>query len=299
MRIKVSYIVHMPGHKGSDGSEKPWVIKSHETGKIISSHSSKAAAEKHLKQIQYFKHKGKLMEFNQIESLDQLIKEADLISKVPIDEKRIDASNIDKQLIRDAIIAELDAINLYEQSAESVSNTKIKEVLLDIAKEEKTHVGELETLLLMIDKEQSNEMLQGVDEVMDKKSFAGYKNLDVLVKKADIDNQPIYIEAIIKIWPDDIKDDIENDIYSYLRDIKSTEALHATVQTIAANREMIIESAFNKKIEELRYQYPDLDMDISNVEYRDKLNNIFNLSVDKYIEEISDDLQWNKEHPNV
>ena len=185
MRIKVSYIVHMPGHKGSDGSEKPWVIKSHETGKIISSHSSKAAAEKHLKQIQYFKHKGKLMEFNQIESLDQLIKEADLISKVPIDEKRIDASNIDKQLIRDAIIAELDAINLYEQSAESVSNTKIKEVLLDIAKEEKTHVGELETLLFMIDKEQSNEMLQGVDEVMSKKSFIGYKNLDTLIKIAD------------------------------------------------------------------------------------------------------------------
>ena len=188
MRIKVSYIVHMPGHKGSDGSEKPWVIKSHETGKIISSHSSKAAAEKHLKQIQYFKHKGKLMEFNQIESLDQLIKEADLISKVPIDEKRIDASNIDKQLIRDAIIAELDAINLYEQSAESVSNTKIKEVLLDIAKEEKTHVGELETLLFMIDKEQSNEMLQGVDEVMSKKSFIGYKNLDTLIKIAEDEN---------------------------------------------------------------------------------------------------------------
>ncbi len=41
------------------------------------------------------------------------------------------------------IIAELDAINLYEQMANMTENEKIKKILLDIAKEEKTHVGEI------------------------------------------------------------------------------------------------------------------------------------------------------------
>jgi hypothetical protein len=38
----------MPGHKNSQGLDAPWVIKSHETGKILSSHKSKKEAEKHL-----------------------------------------------------------------------------------------------------------------------------------------------------------------------------------------------------------------------------------------------------------
>jgi len=37
--------------------------------------------------------------------------------------------------------AELDAINLYEQMAAMVKGKYLKKILLDIAKEEKTHVG--------------------------------------------------------------------------------------------------------------------------------------------------------------
>ena len=49
-------IRYREGHKNSDGELAPWCIVSHENGRVISSHKSKSAAEKHLKDIQMFKH---------------------------------------------------------------------------------------------------------------------------------------------------------------------------------------------------------------------------------------------------
>ncbi len=71
------------------------------------------------------------------------------------------------EAIRIAIIAELDAINFYEQLARSVTlkDDKIKKVFLDIAREEKTHFGEFLTLLEMLDKEQVSELKKGREEV--------------------------------------------------------------------------------------------------------------------------------------
>ncbi|MBU5682265.1 MAG: ferritin family protein [Candidatus Aenigmatarchaeota archaeon] len=77
----------------------------------------------------------------------------------------IDEKDSDKQILRLGIIAELDAINLYEQLASKAKNEKIKKILLDIAKEEKTHVGEFLSLLLEIDKEQEEELKKGEKEV--------------------------------------------------------------------------------------------------------------------------------------
>ncbi|MBU1179256.1 rubrerythrin [Patescibacteria group bacterium] len=71
----------------------------------------------------------------------------------------------DKQILRLGMIAELDVINLYEQLAENAKNNSVKKVLLDIAKEEKTHVAEFETLLLKLDKEQEQETEAGRKEV--------------------------------------------------------------------------------------------------------------------------------------
>lgn len=71
----------------------------------------------------------------------------------------------DKVMLRQAIIGELDAISLYEQMANSTKNAKIKEVLLDIAKEEKVHVGELEELLEKTDDEQEESLNKGRKEV--------------------------------------------------------------------------------------------------------------------------------------
>ena len=88
-----------------------------------------------------------------------------MLSKIPIDLKKIRKERLDKEILRFAIIAELDAINLYEQMADMTPSAKIRKVLLDIAREEKTHVGEFQTLLLIEDKEQVQELAEGEKEV--------------------------------------------------------------------------------------------------------------------------------------
>ena len=88
-----------------------------------------------------------------------------MISKVPIDLGKVGKKEVNKEVLRVAMIAELDAVNLYEQLAQVVDNEDVKKVLLDIAKEEKTHVGEFQALLLKIDKEQALELEKGRKEV--------------------------------------------------------------------------------------------------------------------------------------
>jgi rubrerythrin len=88
-----------------------------------------------------------------------------LLSKIPIDLHRLSDKDIDREILRAAIIAELDAVNLYEQMAGLTQNEDIKVVLLDVAKEEKTHVGEFQALLLKFDPQQRKELEEGTKEV--------------------------------------------------------------------------------------------------------------------------------------
>ena len=88
-----------------------------------------------------------------------------MLSKIPIDLGRIKQEDLDKEILRAAIIGELDAINLYEEFANMTDNKDIKAVLQDIAEEEKTHVGEFQTMLLRMDKEQAVELEKGKKEV--------------------------------------------------------------------------------------------------------------------------------------
>jgi rubrerythrin len=88
-----------------------------------------------------------------------------LLSKIPINLEKVKKENLNKEILRAAVIAELDAINLYEQMAALTEDENIKRILLDIAKEEKTHVGEFQTLLLRNDKEQEKELEEGKKEV--------------------------------------------------------------------------------------------------------------------------------------
>jgi len=88
-----------------------------------------------------------------------------LLSKIPTMIEKVSKVNIDKEILRAGIIAELDAINLYEQMAAVAVNPTIKAILLDIAKEEKTHVGEFQALLLKNDAEQVKELAEGKKEV--------------------------------------------------------------------------------------------------------------------------------------
>ena len=84
---------------------------------------------------------------------------------MPIDIEKIEKEDLNKEILRAGIIAELDAINLYEQMAALTEDVDIKRILLDIAKEEKTHVGEFQTLLLASDEEQGKELEAGKKEV--------------------------------------------------------------------------------------------------------------------------------------
>lgn len=88
-----------------------------------------------------------------------------MLSKIPLDIEKVKKEDIDKEILRAGIIAELDAINLYEQMAALTTNENIRKILLDIAKEEKTHVGEFQALLLSLDKEQKRELEEGEKEV--------------------------------------------------------------------------------------------------------------------------------------
>jgi len=88
-----------------------------------------------------------------------------LLSEMPVSLERLRGEDLDREILRVGMIAELDAINLYEQMAAMTENEHIKRVLLDIAKEEKTHLGEFLALLLKMDEEQEKELEEGRKEV--------------------------------------------------------------------------------------------------------------------------------------
>jgi rubrerythrin len=88
-----------------------------------------------------------------------------MLSQIPIKLERVSKKFLDREILRVAVIAELDAVSLYEQLAAATENEDLKKILLDVAKEEKTHVGEFQTLLLREDKEQVEELEHGKEEV--------------------------------------------------------------------------------------------------------------------------------------
>ena len=88
-----------------------------------------------------------------------------MLSQLPIDLKKVKKKNLDREILRAGMIAELDAVSLYEQLAAMTQSTNIKKILLDIAKEEKTHVGEFQAFLLKLDKEQAKELKEGKKEI--------------------------------------------------------------------------------------------------------------------------------------
>ncbi|MFA5107722.1 MAG: ferritin family protein [Patescibacteria group bacterium] len=88
-----------------------------------------------------------------------------MMSQIPIQLQKAKPEEIDAEILRAGIIAEYDAINLYEQMAALTGSADLKKVLLEIAREEKTHVGEFQAMLLKLDKEQVTELDKGKKEV--------------------------------------------------------------------------------------------------------------------------------------
>ena len=89
------------------------------------------------------------------------------MSDIPADANDVEEETSDEEILRAAIISELDAINLYEQMASKANSEELKKLLLDISKEEKTHFGEFQALLLTIDEEQVKELEAGEKETED------------------------------------------------------------------------------------------------------------------------------------
>lgn len=67
--------------------------------------------------------------------------------------------------IRFMIAAEYEAIQLYQQTAESTDNELAREVLIDIANEEKEHAGEFLRLLSQLDPQEDEFYKNGYEEV--------------------------------------------------------------------------------------------------------------------------------------
>ncbi len=90
------------------------------------------------------------------------------MSKIPEGFLKLKEQNpklADAELARIGLIAELDAINLYEQMAALASDPLLKKMFLDIAHEEKEHVGEFEELLRRLDPSQIDASKHGAKEV--------------------------------------------------------------------------------------------------------------------------------------
>ncbi len=88
-----------------------------------------------------------------------------MLSKIQAQFEGMKKEDLDREILRAGIIAELDAINLYEQMSALAGDEMVRKVLLEIAREEKTHVGEFQTLLLKMDREQEKELMEGRKEV--------------------------------------------------------------------------------------------------------------------------------------
>ena len=95
-------------------------------------------------------------ELNRVRQLNEIT------SAVPTD---ISGKDVNKQVLRLAIISELDAVSLYEQMASKATDPKVKKLMVDVAKEEKTHVGEFEAMLVRLDGDQKTELKAGEKEV--------------------------------------------------------------------------------------------------------------------------------------
>lgn len=131
--------------------------------------------KKHLVRFVVMKKKGKRGGTTRMTSLmhhkEGFVSEAfidECMSKIhndPFDQNR--SLQKDIEMLRSAIIAELDAVNLYEQMASQATTDALRKLMLDIANEEKVHIGEFKTLLEDLDSEHVMAEEEGEDEVRD------------------------------------------------------------------------------------------------------------------------------------
>lgn len=88
-----------------------------------------------------------------------------MLSINPFDLAQSNSEDMEKQILRVALISELDTVNLFEQLASLTKDAKAKTIFHNILREKKEHVGELETFLLRCDPEQMEGLAEGTKEL--------------------------------------------------------------------------------------------------------------------------------------
>jgi len=73
----------------------------------------------------------------------------------------------DLKILRIGMIAELDAVNLYDELSNLAADGNVSKLMLDISHEEKVHAGEFETLLEEMDPSYEKAEEEGEEEVED------------------------------------------------------------------------------------------------------------------------------------
>ena len=110
------YVKRIPGHKNSKGELAPWTIVSHETGKIISSHKTKKAAEEHLKWMNIYSKRRSKMESVDEELVDGNTDE--IVNDESSDEELVDENT-------DEIVDDENDDDDYEEDKYEITDTSI------------------------------------------------------------------------------------------------------------------------------------------------------------------------------
>lgn len=83
----------------------------------------------------------------------------------------IDDDSTDFELLRQALIAESDAVNLYVQLARKCKSEQARKLLIDLAQEERVHIGELTSFLNKYSDSQKGADDKAKSELEDKNWF--------------------------------------------------------------------------------------------------------------------------------
>lgn len=75
------------------------------------------------------------------------------LCQIPLQMSNLKNEKLDIEIIRSSIIAELNAINYFEQLSMLTKNDAIKHLLLNIIKGKKDYIEALQTLLLSYDEQ--------------------------------------------------------------------------------------------------------------------------------------------------
>lgn len=87
------------------------------------------------------------------------------------------------QAIRLDIAGELEAIFLYDAHVQAIDDPFAIKVISDIRDEEKAHVGELMTLLRILDPEEAEHFASGEEEVKEMLEALGMKDAGIIKKE--------------------------------------------------------------------------------------------------------------------